>query len=363
MQATASRHKLQQQATSSRLVAKDAPRTVGKVGYHTSHIKQPHTMKLGVDLIRFPLWLLLLLFFLANVLCVVVFAALYYAADEGCFVASSTRQGFSFVQMLWLSVHIFTTVGFGSIYPEDACIMPNLLTFVEHFIGVLDIAVFTAILISKLTQPSPVVRFSEKFLVSHDEEQRDSWLTFRMVRESMHKLRDCRIRVQCGLINRDADGEISGCSEETLSLVCAEKSNLETWFVRHRIDGSSPLSQERLKDLAFLNVSLTVFDTAHAQEVRLYHSYTPGRDMVRNATFDVMKSWLAHTTVREERRMPALEVIKNNWQTLLKRMGSSVGLTEAGELHADDSFVRGMILSLDHVVDHSKLNAYTLLPV
>ena len=40
------------------------------------------------------------------------------------------------------------------------------------------------------------------------------------------------------------------------------KSHLETWFVRHRIDVSSPRSQQRLHDLAFMNISLRVFDTA-----------------------------------------------------------------------------------------------------
>ena len=154
------------------------------------------------------------------------------------------------------------------------------------------------------------------------------WLCFRMVRESPYQLRDCKIRVSCGLVHRE-DGKIRGCTEEVLSLQSDHKSNLETWFVRHRIDATSPLSNERQRGLAYMNVALTVFDTAHMEEVRIYHNYNPGSDMVSNGAFDVMKSW---------------EMIDN------------ASLPAEGP-HA------GLISHVHHVVDHSKLDSITMLPV
>ena len=293
-----------------------------KVGYHTRHhhVGQHALRRLTkANLLSMKSIHLLILFMMVNALCVIFFAVLYYAAGGSCYALSSD---FSFEQMLWLSVHVFTTVGFGTDSP--ACAGPQLLVFFEHFVGLIDIALFTAIILSKLLQPSPMVRFSKKFLIC--DEADGKWLTFRMVRESPYQLRDCVLSVQCGLVSRE-NGEVAGCSEEALKLQCSMKSNLETWFVRHRIDESSPLHEgERIQDLAYMNVTLTVFDTAFIQEVRLYHNYTPATDVVYNARFDTMKSWEMSEAPR----------------------------TSAGGIKA-------VINQLEHSVDHSKLDAYHLL--
>ena len=122
---------------------------------------------------------------------------------------------------------------------------------------------------------------------------------------------------------------MTGCSEEALPLQCATKSNLETWFVRHLIDESSPLNADRVEDLAYINVTLKVFDTAFVQEVRLYHNYTPGRDMVRNASFSTMKYWKVQEAPHSRRSTHTVK------QT--------------------------MVHHLEHIVDHSKLDVYDML--
>ena len=153
-------------------------------------------------------WLLLTIFFLANVACVVVFAALYYAAGAECYTTD-----FSFMQMLWLSTTPSPPLGFGSISP-DVCAGPQLLVLIEHFIAIIETALFTAIIITKLTQPQPKVRFSKNFIVNEDQDG-SKWLVFRMVRESPHHLRDCKLNVCCGVVTRE-DGIVTGCSEEGL---------------------------------------------------------------------------------------------------------------------------------------------------
>ena len=225
-------------------------------------------------------------------------------------------------------------VGFGTDSP-GACAGPQLLVFLEHFVGCIDVAFFTAVILSKLLQPSPAVRFSKHFLVC--DELDGKWLTIRMVRESPHQLRDCELSLQCGLITRGEGGVVTGCTEEALPLQCAFKSNLETWFVRHQIDARSPLRRERLQDLAYMNVTLKVFDTAFMQEVRLYHNYTPSTDVVYDARFEVMKSWeIQMGQAPSDRAYPA-----------------ATATTSPTRQHSAP-----VIHGIYHTVDHAKLDAY-----
>jgi hypothetical protein len=236
--------------------------------------------------------------------------------------------------MMFLSIHIFTTVGFGSDSPGD-CLGPQLLVFLEHFVSLLDVSVFTAVILAKLMRAAPEVRFSKNFLISQEADG-SKWLTFRMVKESHYPLRDCELSVQCGLLTRDGD-KVTSCTEETLKILAPKKSNLETWLARHRIDEGSPLHMRQLKDLAFMNVALKVFDTAFQQEVRIYHNYTPANDGVRNARFEPMKYWLANDAE------PFDDESKSTSGTSRETSGSSK---------------RKRKQCLEHFVNHSKLDAH-----
>ena len=70
-------------------------------------------------MLQAPIGLLIALFFVANASLVLSFGLVFYAFGETCF-DSSTDEPFSFKEVLWLSIHIFTTVGFGSIWPSCA---------------------------------------------------------------------------------------------------------------------------------------------------------------------------------------------------------------------------------------------------
>ena len=102
-------------------------------------------------------------------------------------------------------------------------------------------------------------------------------------------------------------------------------------------------SGPRVDELAYMNVALTVFDTAHMQEVRIYHNYVPGADMMTSARFDVMKTW----------EMTSTTTGPGGTLTTFSGMKSRKG----GKSTAD------LIAEIRHVVDHSKLDAISLLPV
>ena len=187
------------------------------------------------------------------------------------------------------------------------------------------------------------VRFSDKFLISGEADGR-TWLSFRLVRLLPQMLRDAELSVWCGIVDRDEEGAIVSCNEYALPLETSRISTLETWCARHCIDRQSPLHDNRVKDLAFVNVTLSVYDTAHMQEARIYHSYHPFRDMVCDARFESMKTWTAaHST----RKLTGLEMTSRVCGGFLgnrSTSGSSTDLSSIRELH--------------HVVDMSKLDRY-----
>ncbi len=51
---------------------------------------------------------------------VTIFALLFFAAGEECFGLDALVSEFNFSEMLWLSVHTFSTVGYGSTFPVCA---------------------------------------------------------------------------------------------------------------------------------------------------------------------------------------------------------------------------------------------------
>ena len=59
----------------------------------------------------------------------VLFAAFFYAEGEACYETDE----FDFAQMIWLSVHTFTTVGFGSVFPT--CAGGHLIVLAEQYVA------------------------------------------------------------------------------------------------------------------------------------------------------------------------------------------------------------------------------------
>ena len=60
----------------------------------------------------------------------VLFAGLYYAVGAECY---SSDEDFNYKECLWLSIHTFSTVGYGSIYPT--CVAGQLLVGVECYVA------------------------------------------------------------------------------------------------------------------------------------------------------------------------------------------------------------------------------------
>ena len=110
----------------------------------------------------------------------VVFALLYYALGAACYDDDAV-EGFSFGDMLWLSVHAFSSIGFGSVYPS--CASGQVLVLLEAFTSLVVSSVLAGVVLFQVMRPRARARFSSHLLVH--ESHGCSCLTFRLARESL----------------------------------------------------------------------------------------------------------------------------------------------------------------------------------
>jgi len=227
-----------------------------------------------------------------------LFGLLFFALGEECFALPSTGWGFD--EAMWLSVHTFSTVGYGSIYP--LCLGGHLLVLLESFLSLIVTALIGGAIFFEVVRPRSRVRFSKNCLVdTHPSGGNPSGgnadgraakgapqqqLTFRMVRESSTVLRDVNLRVQAKYLSKGPDGTMQSRRTE-LSLRSSYYNVLEQWQVYHLIDETSPLwalRSELASSLSGLEISLVAFDVAYNQEVRRFHAYEHA-DLVHGASF------------------------------------------------------------------------------
>ena len=220
-------------------------------------------------------------------LCVcLIFAAFYYAGGEVCYEHGD--EEFTFNLMFWLSVHSFTTVGYGSVYPT--CSGGQILVLAEVYSALLISSIVIAVIVSRVLQPAPRVRFSSVALIqdnvvaAEEGHSRGRFLTLRVVRESSYEMRDCVASLTCAVRNREG----TGGSMHELECVRRRVPDLHQWAIWHKIDEKSPLhGREDL--LVELRVDLRAFDTVSGSEVRVHKRYH-STDVVRGAKFaDMVK--------------------------------------------------------------------------
>ena len=118
--------------------------------------------------------------FVSNLALVLVFAALFMTCGEDCYVGDT----FDFEGMFALSVHTFTTVGYGSIFPT--CPGGQLLTLVETFSALMAQLVLGALVLIKVLEPHARIRFATSVLISKCD---DGWqLQIRLANQSRYAL-------------------------------------------------------------------------------------------------------------------------------------------------------------------------------
>jgi len=111
-----------------------------------------------------PPALVLLFFLCVYVLTVVLFALLLTLPGESCY---RLEDPFDFAAMMWVSVHAFSTIGFGNIAPTQSCTSAQLVILFESFISLLIHSAIGGYVVKLFMRPLSRVRFSTVALVNH----------------------------------------------------------------------------------------------------------------------------------------------------------------------------------------------------
>ena len=143
--------------------------------------------------------------------------------------AHSCREAFAF------SLHSFTTLGYGSVFPHASCVGAQLVVLLEFWVGIFVVGISTAVIFSKFLRPSPIVSFSKNCLISEDADG-TPMLCFRFMPVTHTSLVNLRIEVAANIFRRDAEGRIASGYNVKLKLKNSSSFSFFQFAARHRID-------------------------------------------------------------------------------------------------------------------------------
>jgi len=219
-------------------------------------------------------WLQFFLVILSGYILVnAVFACLYLLAGIGNILGADPRTPLSaFLSTFFLSVHTFTTVGYGTIAPND--FWTNLIAAFEALTGLMGLALATGLLYGRFSRPTAKIIFSERAIIAPYHGKTS--LQFRIANRRTNTLMEIEAKVL--LMKVSGTGNNHRREYHTLSLERPSVYFLPlTWTVVHPIDGQSPLFGKSLDDLsnsqAEILILIKAFDDTFGQFVHSRYSY------------------------------------------------------------------------------------------
>lgn len=254
---------------------------------HRNTWKQPFSDKIMRWFLRLPLPKLILVCLVCNVCAVLIFAIVYWLFGEECYAA---WDEFTFHAVLSLSVHTFTTVGFGSIYP--ICSGVEMVVLIQNFFALCLGSVLVAGFMNQVLEPKPMIRFSKKVLVNWDSEGTCvlQWCiipAWSVAKDAMNsELFNVNVKAFANLMFHGDDGKVVGGNVVDLPLQTSWTGKLYSLDLEHRVDESSPL-HGKLESLLQLGVMVSAFDSQFGKESTTVHMYTVGSgDFIQNAKWE-----------------------------------------------------------------------------
>ena len=221
---------------------------------------------------RVFLGLVLLLYFLSNILFGVLYASI---GSQALVDTSSTPTDNLLVRGFFFSVQTFATIGYGTIHPVG--IVPNLLVTIESYYSLIANALITGVVFARFAKPTAKVKFSDIAVVAP---YRDiEGLMFRLVNGRNSQLLEVGAQV---LFARFV--EENGVPVRRFDILELERKKVAifplSWTIVHPIDAESPLFGLTENDLrradAEILVLLTATDETFAAVVHTRSSYKAG---------------------------------------------------------------------------------------
>ncbi|WP_158281532.1 ion channel [Sediminitomix flava] len=204
-----------------------------------------------------------------------IFACLYFFVGVHHIEGVDHTTGWKgFADAFFFSVQTFTTVGYGSMYPDSFGV--KAISSFEALLGLLITALTTGLLFSRFSRPTARVVFSKNALITEYKNGKKAFM-FRMVNERKENLLETNATVILSLQNKTSDGSYSR-KYYNLDLQIDHIYFFPlTWTVVHEIDEDSPffnLSHQELKDYdAEILIIITSYDEAFYEDLHIKHSY------------------------------------------------------------------------------------------
>ncbi|MBL8181300.1 MAG: transporter [Blastocatellia bacterium] len=217
------------------------------------------------------LLLVLLLYFLSNILFGLMYAAF---GTEGLVDTSSEPVGNILLRGFFFSVQTFATIGYGTIHPVG--FVPNMLVTIESYYSLLANALITGVVFARFARPTARVIFSEVSVIA--PYRGIEGLMFRMVNGRNNQLIEVNVQVLFARFVNE-----NGKSVRRFDFLELERDRVTffplAWTVVHPINESSPLRGLSQSDLintdAELLILITAIDETFAQVVHTRTSYKP----------------------------------------------------------------------------------------
>lgn len=173
----------------------------------------------------------------------------------------------SFGDAFFFSVQTITSIGYGAMYPTTT--YADILVTIEAFVGMVTSAIITGLALSKFTQPTAKVMFSEVATIS--EHNGIPTLMLRAANNRRNQIIEAEIRIYLMRDEVSMEGKFMR-RFYTLKLLSDRTPRFTlSWMVMHQIDEDSPLfgaTPESLeKTRAMLVVSFSGIDETVSQSL------------------------------------------------------------------------------------------------
>jgi inward rectifier potassium channel len=179
----------------------------------------------------------------------------------------------SFADAFFFSVQTMATVGFGDMHPQD--LFTNIVVTVEVLLGIVTIAIATALIFSRFSRPTARVMFSDIAVVAPYDGV--PTLMFRAANRRRNQILEAQVNVSVLRDEITAEGkEMRRFHDLALARARTPIFSL-SWTVMHPIDAASPLAGATPESLAAQDariiVTMTGIDETFSATIHTRHIY------------------------------------------------------------------------------------------
>lgn len=215
-----------------------------------------------------------------------VFACIYYICGiENIAISGPGLEVPGIILAFFFSMQTFTTVGFGTIFPNDS--LTNFVAGIEAMTGLLFFAIATGLVYGRFSRPTIGIVPSSNMLVS-PYSAHENGLMFRITGLRTNVLVDVEARV---ILVIDVD-HTDHVQRKYIPLKL-EMDNLAflalSWTIVHPINKDSPLLGQTKEDLIRSNAEFLIliksYDDGFGQHVHMRFSYIP-EEIIWGAVFE-----------------------------------------------------------------------------